>query len=104
MIDLLEVENIDLETNFIEVLFDGMFKEGFYVTTEFDYNVIVEQFEDFDNGVQEHKIPTEISFWDFKTFNAEGEQIKINDRDSQRIKQLVEFKLIDILIDEVNNH
>ncbi|NQY43184.1 MAG: hypothetical protein HRT87_07580, partial [Legionellales bacterium] len=36
--ELLEVENLDLESSFIEVLFDGILKEGFYVESNFSYD------------------------------------------------------------------
>lgn len=101
--ELLSVEQIDLETNFIEVLFDGLFKEGFYVTTEFDYDVEVVEEAEEDLGIREWKIPTNISFWDFKTWDNEEEEISINNRELNRIKQLVEFQLIDLLTEEINN-
>ena len=101
--ELLSVEQIDLDTNFIEVLFDGLFKEGFYVTTEFDYDVEIVEQEEEETNCKELKEPTNIYFSDFKTFDAENEKININNRELKKIKQLVEFKLIDILTDEINN-
>jgi hypothetical protein len=101
--ELLAVEQIDFETNFIEVLFDGLFKEGFYVTTEFDYDVELIDVADEDTNCKEWKEPTNISFWDFKTWDNEEEEISINNRELNRIKQLVEFKLIDLLTEEINN-
>lgn len=95
---------IDFEKNKIEVLFDGLFKEGFYVKTEFDYEVDIVQEEDLAVACREIKAATNITFFDFKTFNTEEEEISINNRELNKIKQLVEFELIDLLDDEINNN
>ena len=101
--ELISVEIFDTDDNFIEVLFDGILREGFYATTEFDYDVEIEEYEDYDLGIKEYKIPANISFWDFKLFNSEEDQISINNRELNQVKQLIEFKLIDLLTDELNN-
>ena len=101
--ELLAVEGIDFETNFIEVLFDGLFKEGFYVTTYFDYDVELTDVDDEDTNCREWKEPTDIYFVDFQTFDSDHEEIKINNRELKKIKQLVEFELIDLITEEINN-
>jgi hypothetical protein len=102
--EIIGVENFDTDENIIEVLFDGLFKEGFTVKTEFDFEVEVIQEEELRVGCKEIKVATDITFWEFKMFNAEEEEITINDKEEKRIKQLVEFKLIDLLDDEINNY
>jgi len=98
--ELIEVASFD--ENYIEVLFDGLFQEGFYITTEFDYEVEIVQHEDLSVGCVEIKVATNITFYDFKTFDAANDEISINDREEKRIKQLIEFKLIDLLDEEIN--
>ena len=95
---------IDFDKNEIEVLFDGLFKEGFYVKTDFDYDIEVVEEEDEDTGRRHQEAATNISFWDFKIFNSEEEEITINDRETKKIKELVEHELIDLLDDEINNN
>ena len=101
--ELLEFENLDLERNFVEVLFDGLFLEGFYVTTEFDYNDEQVEFKDSETNCKNRYAATNITFWDFKIFNAANEEITINNRETKKIKQKIEFKLIDSLSDYLNN-
>ena len=95
---------IDFDKNEIEVLFDGLFQQGFYVKTEFDYDIEVVQEEELAVACREIKAATNITFFDFKTFNSEEEEISINNRELNKIKQLVEFDLIDLLDDEINNN
>ena len=102
--EIIGIENFDTDENIIEVLFDGLFKEGFTVKTEFDFEVEVIQEEEFDLGLKAVKVATDISFWDFKMYNAEEEEITINDRETKRIKELIEYKLIYLLDDEINNY
>lgn len=102
--ELVEVGLFDTKENIIRVYFDGLFQEGFYVITEFDFEVEVIQEEEYNLGLKEIKVAKDISFWDFKIFNAANEEISINDREEKRIKQLIEFKLIDLLDDEINNN
>ena len=100
------MEIIDIQTfeeNYIEVLFDGLFHEGFYIKTEFDYGIEVVQEEELSVGCQEIKAATNISFFDFKIFNAANEEISINNRETKKIMELVEFKIIDLLDEEINN-
>jgi inorganic pyrophosphatase/exopolyphosphatase len=101
--ELLSVENIDFDSNFIEVLFDGIFKEGFYVTTDFTFNEYHQELKDEETNCKDHFEPVDILFYDFKIFNAEHDLITINDRETKKIKELVEFKLIDLLTEEINN-
>jgi len=102
--ELISVEGIDFDTNFIELLFDGIFKEGFYVTTEFDYDIEVVDAGDSITNCREVKGATNITFWYFQVWNAENEEVEINERELKKIKQLVEFKLIDLLCDELNDY
>tara|TARA_R110002153_G_scaffold23901_2_gene76809 strand:- start:1705 stop:2016 length:312 start_codon:yes stop_codon:yes gene_type:complete len=102
--ELLGIENLDLENNFIEVLFDGLFTEGFYVTTEYDYDKDQVEHKDEETNCIDYYAACNITFWDFKIFNVENELITINDRELKKIKELVEFKLIDLLSDELNNN
>lgn len=100
--ELIGVEELDFESNFIEVLFDGMLKEGFYVETEFDYDKEITEAEE-DLGIKAGIDPINITFWEFKIFNSENEKISINDRETKKIKDLIENKLIDSLKDYLNN-
>ncbi len=102
--EIVGFDEIDFENNYIEVLFDGLFKEGFYVKTEFDYDIEVLEEEDYRTGCRHYEGARNVTFFDFKTFNAEEEEISINDRELNKIKQLVEYKLIDLLEDEINNN
>lgn len=102
--ELLEIENLDYEAKFIEVLFDGMLKEGFYVTTEYDFDIEQIEYEDDRTGQQDYYEATNISFWDFKIFDADENEISFNDRETKKVKELIEFKLIDLLEDEINNN
>ena len=94
---------IDFDKNEIEVLFDGLFQQGFYVKTEFDYDIEVVQEEELAVGCQEIKAATNITFFDFKIFNAANEEITINKRETKKIMLMVEFKIIDLLDEEINN-
>ena len=101
--EVLEVENFDFEEKNMKVLFDGLFKEGFYVTTEFDYDVTVCAAEP-EIGLKEWTEPLCLTFFSFKTFNAANEQISINNRELKKIKQLVHFQLIELIAEEINNN
>lgn len=102
--ELLEVENLDLESSFIEVLFDGILKEGFYVESNFSYDTELLEEEEEETNCKDIFAPTNLKFWDFKTFDSQENEISINDRELKKIKELVEFKLIDLLSDELNNN
>lgn len=102
--ELLEVENLDLESSFIEVLFDGILKEGFYVESNFSYDTELLEEEEEETNCKDIFAPTNVKFWDFKTFDSQENEISINDRELKKIKELVEFKLIDLLSDELNNN
>ena len=102
--ELLEVENLDLESSFIEVLFDGILKEGFYVESNFSYDTELLEEEEEETNCKDILAPTNLNFWDFKTFDSQENEISINDRELKKIKELVEFKLIDLLSDELNNN
>jgi len=100
------MEIIDIQTfeeNYIEVLFDGLFQEGFYVKTEFDYDIEVVQEEELAVACKEIKAARNITFFDFKIFNAANEEITINKRETKIIMLMVEFKIIDLLDEEINN-
>ena len=99
--ELIEVASFD--ENYIEVLFDGLFQEGFYITTEFAYDIEIVQEEELAVGCQEIKAATNITFFDFKIFNAANEEITINKRETKKIMLMVEFKIIDLLDEEINN-
>ncbi|NQY30554.1 MAG: hypothetical protein HRT69_13920 [Flavobacteriaceae bacterium] len=94
--EFLNFEKLDLENNFIEVLLDGMFPQGFYVESDFDYDE--EELEPNVLGA------TNITFWDFKILNVESDLITFNDRETKKLKQIIEFKLIDSLSDYLNNN
>ena len=102
--ELLEVVNLDLESSYIEVLFDGILKEGFYVESNFSYDEESLEEEEEETNCKNVIVANNVKFWDFKTFNADNEQISINNRELKKIKELVEFKLIDLLSDELNNN
>lgn len=99
--ELIEVASFD-ESN-IEVLFDGLFQEGFYITTEFAYDIEVVQEQDLAVACREIKAATNITFFDFKIFNAANEEITINKRETKKIMLMVEFEIIDLLDEEINN-
>jgi len=101
--ELLEIENLDLESSFIEVLFDGLLKEGFYVESNFSYDTELLEEKEEETNCKNVIGATNIKFWDFKTFDSEENEISINDRELKKIKELVEFKLIDELSNELNN-
>lgn len=84
--ELLEFEKLDLEELYLEACFDGMFPEGFFVTTEFTYD----EEEDSENNI----LATNITLWDFKIFNISNELITFNNRETKKLKELVEFELI----------
>jgi hypothetical protein len=102
--ELIEIENLDLESNELTVVFDGLFPEGFIVKSEFSYdNELIEE-KDEDTNCKNVIGATNIKFWDFKTFDSQENEISINDRELKKIKELVEFKLIDELSNELNNN
>ena len=102
--ELLQIEEVDFDNNNLKAVFDGLFNGGFYVTTEFDYDEEQTDNKDDDTGSQDYFEATAISFWDFKTFNSDEEEISINDRELKKIKDMIEFKLIDLLTDYINNN
>lgn len=102
--ELLEIENLDLENNNFKAVFDGMFPQGFYIKTEFDYDDEVVESACEETNYKESLAATNISFHDFKIFNSDSELISVNDRETKKIKQLIEFKLIDSLNDYLNNN
>ncbi len=85
--ELLDFKNLDLDSKFVEVFFDGVWIEGFYVETYFDYD----EEEDLKNNI----LATNITFWEFKIFKADAELITFNDRETKKIKQMIELKLIE---------
>ena len=93
---LLEIEELDLNNNTLTAIFDGLFGGGFTVKTDFGY-------DKEETNTQHHIEPTNISFDDFKTFNSDKEEFTINNRELKKIKELVEFKLIDLLTEELND-
>ena len=67
---------------------------------EFKKELLEKAFQDY---CKNRYAATNITFWDFKIFNAENEEITINNRETKKIKQKIEFKLIDSLSDYLNN-
>jgi hypothetical protein len=100
--ELLEIENIDFENNKATVIFDGLFETGFTVKVEFDYDEEVEEAEE-ETNTQRHVEPTAFSFIEFETLKVDGSKFNLNNRELTKIKQLVEFKLIDLLTKELND-
>ncbi len=101
--DLLEIEKIDFKNNTLVAVFDGMFKGGFRVETEFDYDKEQIEVEDNRTGCKDYYEATAISFWFFKLIDSEDKEFTVSERETKRIKQLVEFQLIDLLEIEINN-
>ena len=99
---LLEIEELDLDNNTLIAVFDGLFGGGFTVKTDFGYDKEETEAEE-ETNTQYHIEPTNIFFDEFKTFNSEEEEFSINDRELKKIKELVEFKLIDLLTEELND-
>jgi len=99
---LLEIEDLDLDNNTLTAVFDGLFGGGFTVKTDFGYDKEETEAEE-ETNTQYHIEPTNIWFDEFKTFNSEEEEFSINDRELKKIKELVEFKLIDLLTEELND-
>ena len=102
--ELLKVENLDLENNKISVVFDGILKGGFWIDTEFSYDEEQLEVEEEDTDCKNIIGATNINFWDFTITDCYEKVILINNRELKKIKQLVEFKLIDLLSDELNNN
>jgi hypothetical protein len=102
--ELLEIENLNLESNNLTAVFDGLFTEGFVVKTEFSYDEEIIEEEEEETNCKNIFAPTNLKFWDFKTYDSDENEISINDRELKKIKELVEFKLIDLLSDELNNN
>tara|TARA_R110002012_G_scaffold152999_1_gene312944 strand:+ start:139 stop:450 length:312 start_codon:yes stop_codon:yes gene_type:complete len=102
--ELLEIENLNLESNNLTAVFDGLFTEGFVVKTEFSYDEEIIEEEEEETNCKNILAATNINFWDFKTYDSQENEISINDRELKKIKELVEFKLIDLLSDELNNN
>ena len=102
--ELLEIENLDLESNTLTALFDGLFSEGFIVKSDFSYDTELIEEKEEETNCKNVIGATNIKFWDFKTFDSEENEISINDRELKKIKELVEFKLIDELSNELNNN
>ena len=100
--NLLEIEDLDLDNNTLTVVFDGLFIEGFRVEAEFSFDKEETEAEE-ETNTKKHIEPTNIYFNEFKTINSEEEEFSINDRELKKIKQLVEFKLIDVLTEELND-
>jgi len=101
--ELIEVENLDLESNKVTVVFDGLFPEGFIVKSEFSYDTELLEEKEEETNCKDVIGASNIQFWGFETFDSEDNEISINNRELKKIKELVEFKLIDELNDELNN-
>jgi len=101
--ELIEVENLNLESNEVTVVFDGLFPEGFIVKSEFSYDTEFLEEKEEETNCKDVIGASNIQFWDFETFDSEENKISINNRELKKIKELVEFKLIDELNDELNN-
>lgn len=101
--NLLEIENLDTDNNTLTAVFDGLFGGGFTVKTDFCYDVEQIEFAEEETNCQDCFEPTNISFDEFKTFNSDEEEFTINNRELKKIKELVEFKLIDLLTEELND-
>ncbi len=102
--ELIEIERVDFNNNNLTAVFDGLFKEGFYVETEFAYDEYQLNYADERTGEKDYYYAGNISFWDFEVFNTDEELISINERELKKIKELVEFKLTDLLEDNINNN
>ena len=100
--ELLEIEVIDFELITLTAVFEGFFLEGFTVEVEFDYHEW-EDPEDLASGLKQHVTPSNIYFTEFKTLKEDGQVFSINNRELKKAKQLVEFKLIDLLTEELND-
>ena len=102
--ELLKFENLDLQNDFVEVLFDGILDEGFFVETDFSYDKsILEEPQETNHFVTTYEA-INVYLWNFKIYNVNNEQISVNKRETKKIKQLIEFKLIDSINDYLNNN
>ena len=90
--ELLEIENLNAENKTLKATFDGLFIEGFYIITDFDFDL---EPETNLNGEVYFEVRN-ITFWDFKIF-TDDELITLNKADTKRIKQLIDFELTNIL-------
>ena len=70
--ELLEIENLNLESNNLTAVFDGLFTEGFVVKTEFSYDEETIEEEEEETNCKEILAPTNLNFWDFKTYIFEN--------------------------------
>ena len=101
--ELLQIDEIELDTQFLIATFDGLFDTGFYIETEYDFDKIREQQEETEVNLKEHYIPENITFWNWKAFNSNQKKISINNRETKKIKQMVENELTNILIKHLND-
>ena len=100
--ELLEIKTIDFNKKTLKATFDGLFNGGFVVKTKFDFDKVLEEAADEDLGLKDYYLPEAISFWEWEVFNPEEELITINERETKKIKQLVENELNDLLVTELN--
>ena len=102
--ELLEVESINYDTNEVEVLFDGVFQNGFIVKTDFDYDKEQTEFEDSRTGERDYFEATNISLWYLTLMDVEGKEFTINNRELNTIKQMIENELTNLLTDYINDN
>jgi hypothetical protein len=101
--ELLSIEDIDFDKQELKAVFDGLFEGGFYVESNYDFDKIQDEFFEEETNSKDYFLPEAITFWDWKVFNSDEEPISINNRESKKIKQLVENELIDVLTKEIND-
>jgi hypothetical protein len=101
--ELIQIEEIDFNTQELKAVFDGLLKEGFYIETDFDFDKIREEQQEENTNCKDYFLPENVTFWNWKAFNSNEEEISINNRETKKIKQLVENQLTELLTQEIND-
>ena len=99
---LLEIEKIDYEENNLTAVFDGLFREGFIVKADFEYEKEQVESKDDSLGLRDYFVATNISL--LVEIYHEDEKISINDRELKKVLNQIELKLIDLLEKVINNN
>jgi hypothetical protein len=91
---ILESVNFDEDNQEVRADFGGFLEDGFYITSDVDFDEVTDDEADFEIGLKESILIENFLFWDFKIFNSANEEVSFNKTLTIEIKQEVENELI----------
>lgn len=95
----MNLESVDFDEDNMCVIayYNDFLEDGFYITSDVDYDEVEDDVEDVDLGISDSILIENFLFWDFRIFNAANEEISFNKTITKEIKQEVENNIINQL-------